>query len=86
MMIKGKHGAELSMNVIIIAAIALLVLVILAVLLFQSGGKVQSGTACDGYGGRCAASTPQDGDWIRNPAFDSSCNTGQCYVPLGKVQ
>ncbi len=52
-----KKGVELSMNVIIIAAIGLLVLVILAVLVINSGGKFQSGTnSCVTQGGTCTAS------------------------------
>ncbi|MCA9477610.1 MAG: hypothetical protein KC535_00500 [Nanoarchaeota archaeon] len=86
-MMNSKKGADLSMNVIIIAAIALLVLVILAVLLFQSGGRVTEGTSCTGYGGTCSPEgLKPEGNYIRNPAFDSSCGTGQqCYVPLGDV-
>ena len=85
-MMKSKKGADLSMNVIIIAAIALLVLVILAVLLFRSGGQVSEGTSCTGYGGQCGYSTPSDpGNWIKNPAFDSTCpgEGNDCYVKLG---
>lgn len=86
-MIQSKKGADLSMNVIIIAAIALLVLVILAVLLFRSGGQVTEGTSCDNLAGensRCDTTRP-DG-WIANPALDSSCPSGQhCYVKLGST-
>jgi len=51
-----KQGVELSMNVIIIAAIGLLVLVILAVLVINSGGRFQGGTqSCSVKGGVCSA-------------------------------
>ena len=49
----NKKGSEMSMNVIIIAAIALLVLVILAVLLLQKGGDLSESTSCEGLGGEC---------------------------------
>lgn len=48
-----KKG-DLSINIIVVAAIALLVLVIIAVLLFDSAGNVQYGTSCQGLpGGIC---------------------------------
>jgi len=50
----GKKGVELSMNVIIIAAIGLLVLVILAVLVINSSSKVPGATqSCAVQGGIC---------------------------------
>jgi hypothetical protein len=49
-----KKGVELSMNVIIIAAIGLLVLVILAVLVINSGTKTVTGMkTCNALGGIC---------------------------------
>lgn len=86
-MLNNKKGSDLSMNVIIIAAIALLVLVILAVLLFRSGGQVSAGTQCEGFGGVCDTKGIDKPGYIRNPAFDSGCSSsGQvCYVPLGEV-
>ena len=57
-----KKGVELSMNVIIIAAIGLLVLVILAVLVINASGKIQ-GTqqSCNVLGGICQASCGANG-------------------------
>jgi hypothetical protein len=46
-----KRGAEMSINVVIIAAICLLVLVILAVLLIKSGGKIDTATSCRALAG-----------------------------------
>ena len=87
-MMKSKKGADLSMNVIIIAAIALLVLVILAVLLFRSGNQVTEGTKCQALNGQCGSiQTPPDqvNNYIKNPAV-SGCGTGQvCWVKLGKI-
>jgi len=51
----NNKAQGLSMNVIIIAAIALLVLVVLAVLLFGSTEDIQDTNACTGslYNGDC---------------------------------
>jgi hypothetical protein len=81
-----KRG-ELSMEVIIIAAIALLVLVILSVLIIRSGGSVATGTSClsPSIGGRCgsdAADCASDG---RIPSTNSGCGDGEvCCIPLVK--
>ena len=47
-----KKG-DLSINIIIIAAIALLVLIILAVLILRTGNQVSTGTSCESLGGTC---------------------------------
>ncbi len=47
-----KKG-ELSVNIIIVAAIALIILVILAVLLFRTGNELRVGTSCEGIQGIC---------------------------------
>jgi hypothetical protein len=53
----NKKGVELSMNLIIIAAIGLLVLVILAVLVIGSGTKTQDKMrSCNLQGGTCETS------------------------------
>ena len=49
---KNKKG-ELSITVIVVAAIALLVLVILAYLVIKSGGNIREGTKCKSLGGTC---------------------------------
>lgn len=61
----------LSMNVIIIAAIALLVLVVLAVLLFGSTSDIQETNECEGslYDGKC----------INTPG----CPSGHILTPSG---
>lgn len=43
-----KKAQGLSMNVIIIAAISLLVLVIISVLVLRAGARVNEGTGCQG--------------------------------------
>ena len=47
-----KKG-DLSINIIIVAAIALIILVIISVLLFDTGGKLRRGTDCAGLQGVC---------------------------------
>ena len=73
----NKKGVELSMNVIIIAAIGLLVLVILAVLVINSSTKFQTGATknCNTLGGLCKP-TCDTGATI--PEGQGSCGTNQC--------
>lgn len=82
-----KRG-EISMEVIIIAAVALLVLVILSVLLIRSGVLFGEGTSCAGVGGQCADdcsgyTDDQGRPYVRG--LNSCPNDGEvCCVPLGK--
>jgi hypothetical protein len=71
----NKKGVELSMNLIIIAAIGLLVLVILAVLVINSGGKAQTGLqSCVAQGGICQTGTTcASGQSVAAP----DCNNGK---------
>lgn len=82
----NKKGTELSMNVIIIAAIAILVLVILAMFVFRSSDRVDKGTGCDSLGGSCAPE-PCGGDYpLHNVGFDGSCGVDTvCCMPIGVV-
>jgi hypothetical protein len=67
----NKKGVELSMNLIIVAAIALLVLVIIAILVLRGGTNIAEGTACTAKpGGQCVAA-------------DQDCGTGQIVLPGG---
>ena len=86
-----KKAQGLSMNVIIIAAIALLVLVILAVLILRAGKGVTEGTGCSGVGGRCYSSCSEliedeGGLWVKNlPNSGREGGCGQdesCCVPV----
>ncbi|MBR9700263.1 hypothetical protein GOV11_00150 [Candidatus Woesearchaeota archaeon] len=72
-----KRRGELSMEVIIIAAIALLVLVILAVLVLRAGGNVAK--ECSNVGGMCE-SFCDSSTHITTP---NSCPDDlKCCVPL----
>lgn len=46
-------GQGISINVIVIAAIALLVLVILSTLVIRSSGQMNQATTCEATGGTC---------------------------------
>jgi hypothetical protein len=88
-----KKGESISMSVIIIAAIALLVLVVLAVLVLRTGGGLQSGTGCEGVGGRCSEdqggfSPCGDGasQSIANRGKLGGCTAEQiCCVPVDRT-
>jgi len=88
----SKKAQGLSMNVIIIAAIALLVLVILATFLLNAGGDVGEGTSCTGMGGECHP--VGDGETCNDYMYEegktfiktvkASCAEGDiCCIPLG---
>lgn len=85
----NRKGQGISINVIIIAAIALLVLVILSVLLLRSGGELVTDCS-DIDGGICSTSASQAASDAGNPDGlyvkyePGRCtDTGQsCYVPV----
>lgn len=68
-----KKG-ELSINIIIVAAIALLILVIISVLIFRSGSNIRDNTeSCTSVNGVCDTSCDdvaydRGGVWIPNPS------------------
>jgi uncharacterized protein (UPF0333 family) len=78
-----KRRGELSMEVIIIAAIALLVLVILTILIIRSGSNTAIATGCTSpsIGGTCIDS----GSSCDEGSIPSGNNCGEgmkCCVPL----
>ena len=82
-----KRGQGISMNVIIIAAIALLVLVILSVLILRAGGQIGEGTSCMGIEGAfCEDSAVVDADgcgenYIRDITKDCRRSDETCCIP-----
>lgn len=70
----NKKAQGISMNVIIIAAIALLVLVVLSVIFIGNMSKWQVNIDCPQKGGIC-----REGSCINNEiqATDGTCKTGQ---------
>ena len=72
-----KRG-ELSMEVIIIAAIALFVLVILSILIIRAGTTTGEGSGCEGVGGTCSDECGEG----YGRSFHS-CSGGQiCCIPV----
>lgn len=89
----NKKAQGLSINVIILAAIALLVLIILAVLLLRAGNTTNEGTGCTGAGGQCwstcdDAQSTEGGLWTHNVGNDGTkggCAEGeQCCLQISK--
>lgn len=81
-----KRRGELSMEVIIIAAIALLILVILSVLIIRSGGKLS--TDCANSGGVCGTKGSCESGTIETPN-SGGCPGGSeavCCISLGKKE
>ena len=82
-----KRG-ELSMEVIIVAAIALLVLVILSVLLLNKGKDVNNGTGCESnsVGGKCEATRDDCSDGYVPGSNTCPKDRPVCCVPLSPPQ
>lgn len=73
-----KKGVELSVNVIIIAAISLIVLVLLSFLVLRTGPGITTGTSCAAFGGECIPSGAKCDDevgpgWTRD--ITKSCTS-----------
>ena len=76
-----KKG-DLSINIVVVAAIAMVILVIISVLIFRTGSNLTEGTSCQGLGqsagdaiciaasipGGCASAGATDGSvFVRHP-------------------
>ena len=85
----NKKG-DMSINMIIIAAIALLVLVIISVLLFSKVGvPLNKGTSCEGVGGFCSSDAScweqngnNKGTWAPNTNFECSTDRPFCCMKI----
>ena len=88
-----KKAQGLSMNVIIIAAISLLVLVIISVLVLRAGGNVNESTGCRGVNGVCVGSGAsysscneledvRGGSYVRDPSHGCKEEGQHCCIPL----
>jgi len=84
----NKKGVEISMNVIIIAALGLLVLVVLAAIFLGRAGDFGQGAAsCEAKGGTCAeeCGNPDFGteDFGKRDPFSKCTTEGDiCCLPL----
>ncbi len=90
----SKKG-ELSINMIVIAAIAMIILVVVSVLIFRSGGILDESRTCSAVNGECveryfnscqdyANSNYLDGTWTRHAT--ANCpepSEEMCCVKLG---
>lgn len=81
-----KKG-DLSINIIVVAAIAMLILVIISVLVFRAGTGVTEGTSCEGLGGVCTTGgcgsdnwDLDDGRWIRHPTAKCFADSEVCCI------
>ncbi len=72
-----KKAAAIALNTIIIAAIALLVLIVLAVLIFNTSSDVEPATNCISKGGLCMADCPVDKQIV-----GGTCESGFCCSPV----
>ncbi len=79
----NKKGSELSMNLIIIAAIAVLILVILTVFVLRSSGNLDKSTGCSAMNGKCYPDTIHK---IRYIPGDKECAPGKCYIALASSE
>jgi len=70
-----KKG-DLSINIIIVAAIALIILVIISVLLFGTGSQINRAKSCTGLGGQCI----QDGESCADIGYGSEETWVQHYT------
>ena len=78
-----KRRGELSMEVIIIAAIALLILVVLTILILRKGNDLSTGTGCEGVGGSCLDECGEG--YARN--FGNTCSEGRvCCVSVDRQE
>jgi hypothetical protein len=57
-----RQGVELSMNAIIVMALALIVLAVMAFLLLKNAGKFGEATKCETQGGDCVELTKSCSD------------------------
>lgn len=86
-----RRGQGISLNVIVIAAIALLILVILSVLVLRAGGSVTEGTSCQQLGGSCYYVGDIDGSSRTQPCGPSDGSytynrAGRCADVQGEAQ
>jgi hypothetical protein len=88
----NKKG-DLSINIIVVAAIAMIILVVISVLVFRSGGQLNKARSCEGIpGGICIdraleGSCREYGDWMgqsytHNPTAGCERDGYICCVPL----
>ncbi len=73
-----KKG-DLSINIIIVAAISLIILVIIAVLIFGTGSQINRAKSCSGLGGMCISEGESCSDY-------NDAGTGETWVRHATAQ
>jgi hypothetical protein len=87
MLKNNRQGVELTINTMIIMALALIVLIIGAVLLIKTVGRVNGSTDCSTQGGSCIAKTTACGDDKPVPGPYSCANSAErCCISMGLGQ
>lgn len=84
---QNKKAIEMSMNTVIIAVLALLVLGILIFVLAKNTGGLNKGLSCPAYGGKCQVGSCSSGsDLIYHNERGSLCDVGEscCSLVPGK--
>lgn len=83
----NKRGAELTMNVIVIAVILLITVAVVISFLFSQSGKTQTAlNNCESKGGQCVESTAKCFESKGTPLPGFECKedlqkTSCCYIP-----
>lgn len=87
----NKKG-DLSINMIVIAAIAMIILVVVSVLIFRSGGILNESRTCSAIGGTCVEDYVYDScseyaeyetdSYTRHPTAACEQEDTFCCVPL----
>lgn len=88
-MLNNKKGVELTMNMIVVAAITLLILIILAFILMGGLDNWRKGTGCDANQGKCTLlKTVCDDGYVTSGYSCPNVNKEayRCCVPfLGEI-
>ena len=85
----NRKGVELTVNTMILMALALLVLIIGAVIIIRTVGKSNSATSCDAQGGTCYATATACPSDKPVPGWSYSCSDTakpKCCVDMGLGQ
>lgn len=78
---KSKKAVSLSMNTIIIATLAIVVLVVLIYLLVGHTKETDKATSCSRKAGICMDQCPETGIYTKSLGGDLCDNGQECCVP-----
>ena len=85
-MLRARKGNELSMNTMIIAALAIMVLLLSAYFLIKAALNTNNSTDCEKQNGICWASSSQcpDDKPVPGPNYCAD-NTKRCCINIGEL-